>query len=344
VTAYSYWQDALAGKNPAAVVDEPQCGFYRMKRGTTWVPVAVYPSVGFGMGFKIGREVVGRNMGVELWPSYCANPITEAVYRAVAERGEPWPDADPTVTALQEAKRQPKYDPEQEARNELAFIAEDDRRNAAEDAAPKPVDPTAEFREQIQTAVAGAAAYKKIESDEASVRAASLRNMLMALANEADKVREAEKAPHLKASREVDTKWQPVIKQAREGAQAVRTAMEGWENDKRRAAAAAASRAAEENSRRETAAAHNDISAPPPEPAKPQSNLPAPAAQIKPTFGKASGVQTFELVTAIDAVKVFEHFKAHPDVTALLTKLAQAALNAGIEIDGVTHETRTRIK
>lgn len=95
---YAYWKAALAGQKPEANPDNPQPGFYRTKRGTGWVPVAVWPK-GNGLtgpdalGFKINRETVGANMGAELWSHYCAHPITEAVYRAVAERGENWPDA-----------------------------------------------------------------------------------------------------------------------------------------------------------------------------------------------------------------------------------------------------------
>jgi len=92
VSDYSYWKSALAGEKATAFVDSPSPGFYRTKRGTSWVPVAVWPN-GDGLGFKIGREVVGADMGTELWSHYCAHPITEEVYRAVAERGENWPDA-----------------------------------------------------------------------------------------------------------------------------------------------------------------------------------------------------------------------------------------------------------
>lgn len=337
---YGFWQAALKGNAPVAVVDDPQCGFWRLKRNGGWLPVAVWPK-GNGLdgpaalGFKIGREVVGSMVGTEQWPRYCSNPITEDVYRGVCERGENWPDSDPTVSAMLEKPRATRSPG-------IPNLAADEELEQA--VGKKPADPTTEFAEQITAALAGVPSYKKIEADETSVRAASLRNMLLGLAGDADKARELEKAPHLKASRDVDAKWQPLIKQAREGAQTVRSAMELWENDKRIAAKEASDRAEKEQRQRDAEHATRDISEPMPEPVKPSSNLPAPAAQVKPTYGRASAVQTFQFITAIDSAKVFEHFKAHPDVLALLTKLAQAALNAGIEVDGVTHETRTRIK
>src|SRR6202012_1298294 len=93
-------------------------------------------------------------------------------------------------------------------------------------------DPTDEFREEIQTALGGVGVYAKIESDETDVRALSLRNMLNELAANADKAREAEKAPHLKACRDIDAKWQPLVKSARDGAGKIKSARDDWANAK----------------------------------------------------------------------------------------------------------------
>src|SRR6266852_6753859 len=168
---YKFWRDALAGKNPPIVNEDPQPGFYRMKRNGGWAPVAVWPVINknpgtseITLGFKIGTEVVGGHDGVERWPWYASHPITEATYRAVAERGEHWPDADPIVSEMTENA----------VRGSIKILTS---------AEPSP----AMFREKIETAVSGCVAYKRIESDEASSRAQGLRNLLNKLASDVKK-------------------------------------------------------------------------------------------------------------------------------------------------------------
>ena len=313
---YQFWLDSIAGKRPPIINEQPEAGFYRMKRNGSWMPVAVWPQREnlSGLGFKIGKEIVDGNTGTEKWHWYAANPITEDEYRRVAEQGLDWSDADPTVAAM---KRTPK---------------------------PTASDPTDEIREQITTALGGVEAYAKIESDEASTRAAGLRNMLLGLKNQADKTRVAEKDPHLTAAKAVDAKWMPLVREAEAGANKVRSALEAWENDKRAAARQAAERAAAEQRRLDEEAAHRDISEAPPEPVQAKSNLPPPVAQIKPSYGKASGVGTYQHVTAIDIDQVFAFFKTNPDLIALLTALAQKHVNAGIAVPGATTEERARIR
>lgn len=352
MNAYQFWIDSLAGRNPAIVNEEPKPGFYRMKmrgKNGTWVPVAVWPLGGTrlldaGLGFKFGRETVSADKGTEAWPYYAANPITEDTYRAVAESGENWPDADPVVAALT-AKPKASRDPEQEAQTEQAFIAADDARNA---------NPVTEIKEEITAALGGVASYAKIETEEANTRAAGLRNMLMKLSGDADKDGKALYEPHYRKYKEIYDQWNPLVKLAADGALKLRRAMEGYQDDKRAAAREAQRRADAEQRRLEKEASDAAIQAqidgqPSPEPVEiapviVESNMPPPDAQVRPTFGKAANVGTHEVVTAINAELVFTSFKAHPKVIALLTELAQASINAGIIIPGATHETRSKIR
>lgn len=354
--SYAFWRDCLAAKQagqslPVGNVDDPQAGFWRTKRGTSWVPVAVWPK-GNGLqgadalGFKIGTEVVGANMGAELWSHYCAHPITEAEYRKVAEQGGDWSDSDPTVNAIINAvtlKKEitPKQiankinsgqrlDPEESARLELAFIEYDNERNA---------DPLVQFREQIATAAAGLAAYQTIESDEAAARAAGLRNLLLKLKKDADDQRAALKAPHLKAGHEIDAAWNPVVKEAGAAADTIRNSLGSWETVKRQAAARAAQRDAE--AAREAEAAGR----PAPPPAQP--NAPAPSQQVRPTFGKAAGVSVYQHVTKIDPDKVLAALRGRPEWFGLVNYLegaAQTLAKNGIILDGVQTEERARVR
>jgi hypothetical protein len=345
MTKYKFWQDSLAGLKPPIINEFPECGFWRMKKGGRWIPVAVWPLPGANqpLGFKFGSEVVGHHLGIEQWPWYAANPITEAEYRKV-ERGEDWSDADPVVAALLEkprATRSPGIpNPKADAELEQAFIAEDNRRNA---------EATAEFAEQITAALGGVPTYAKIESDEADVRALSLRNMLNELGAAADKAREAEKAPHLKASRDIDAKWQPLVKSARDGAGKIKAARDDWSDSKRRAAVLAQVRAAEaaEKHRHEVAAAAAANKPAPPPPPPSQSNLPPPTAQVRPIYGKASGTGTKVVVTEVDFDKMFAALKLRPDwpqFAEIMRELAQKMASKGIILDGVTTEEKSNTR
>lgn len=348
---YTYWAAKLRGEDITSIVDQPECGFYRTRRGTSWVPVAVWPK-GNGLqgpdalGFKIGTEVVGANMGTELWSHYCAHPITEAEYRKVAEQGGDWSDSDPTVNAIINAvtlKKEitPKQiankinsgerlDPEESARLELAFIEYDNERNAG---------PLVQFREQIATAAAGLAAYQTIESDEAAARAAGLRNLLLKLKKDADDQRAALKAPHLKAGQEIDAAWNPLVKEAGAAADKIRNAIGSWETLKRQAAAQAAQRDAE------AARAAEAAGRPTPAPVVP--NAPAPSQQVRPTFGKAAGVSVYQHVVKIDPDKVLAALRTRPEwygVLQYLEEACQRLARNGVILDGVTTEERAKVR
>jgi hypothetical protein len=343
---YAFWQDSLAGLKPPIINEQPECGFWRMKRGGRWIPVAVWPLPGANqpLGFKFGAEVVGQNMGIEQWPWYAANPITEPEYRKVADRGEDWSDADPTVAAILSGNGDG-------ATIRGAAVSRETYATLTGPDATKPVgDATEEFAEQINAALGGVPTYAKIASDEASVRATSLRNMLNDLARDADKAREAEKAPHLKAEREIDARWQPIIKQAREGARKIKEANDGWEDDKRAAARQAADRAAQVARQEAAARAKAEAEgrpAPAPAAPPPPSNLPPPATQIRPTHGKAAHVGTKMVVTAVDWDRMIAALKPRPEwptLEAFLHEMAQKLANRGIILDGVTAEERANTR
>lgn len=315
VTSYAFWQSCLAAKAaskplPIATVEMPTPGFWRMKRNGGWLPVAVWPKKNGlqgadALGFKIGDKTVGSNMGVELWASFCANPVTEDTYRDVAEKGKNWPDADPVVEQIR---------------------------------ATSP-DSHDEFSEQISAAAAGISIYSKIESDEQSARAAGLRNMLLKLKKDADDARTALKAPHLKAGQEVDARWNPLVKQAQASADTIRNAMADWETTKRQAAAQAA--------QRDTDSANEAMVAGRPAPPPVQSNAPAPAVQVRPTYGKAAGVSTYQHVVKVDPDKFIAALRVRPEWFGLLSYLegvAQKLAAGGTILDGVHTEERARIK
>jgi hypothetical protein len=340
---YVFWRDSLAGKKPPIINETPNCGFYRMKRGDRWVPVAVWPLGGTalvdtGFGFKFGSEVVGEHMGTEQWPWYAAHPITEEVYRAVCERGENWPDADPIVAAMTNG----------------ATKSAQPATQTVPDATKPAADPVDEMREQITVALKGVAAYAKIGDEDANARAAGLRNMLMKLSGDADKDGKALYEPHFRKYKALYDQWNPLVKLAKDGADKIKKALEAYADDKRKAAAAAAARAEEERKRLEKerfdAAVQAQIDGEPsPDfeeiaPVVVQSNMPLPTTQVRPTFGRAAHVGTKNVVTDIDVDKVFAALRHMPEMREFLMGLAQKAVSAGITVNGATIEERSAIK
>jgi len=332
MSAYKFWQDALAGKNPPIVNEDPQPGFYRMKRNGGWAPVAVWPVINknpgtseITLGFKIGTEVVGEHDGVERWPWYAYHPITEAEYRKVAERGENWTDSDPIVSEM--------------TANAVRTSINTLPGGMTMTSDPLQFTPVGQFREQIDKAVAAADAYERIENDGESARGAGLRNLLLKLRKDADDARKIEKAPHEKAAKAVDAAWMPLVKIAQEAADAIRNSIGRWEDDKRAAAKRAADRAAEEAARAEEAGR--------PAPPSPASNLPPSTAQVRPTYGKAAAVSVYLHVTKIDAEKVIAALRDRPEWYGLLSYLenvTQTLAKNGVILDGVTVEERSKVR
>jgi hypothetical protein len=185
------------------------------------------------------------------------------------------------------------------------------------------IDPVGALKEEIASAKAGLATYTKIESDEAAGAAQTLRNLLNGLSTKADNKRKELKEPYLTKEREIDAEWMPIVKDAKASADSLRAAMADWENVKR-ANMRAAQQAAE-------AAAETSPGGTVPEP---KSNTPPPAAQIRGAVGKAAAVTTVKVAEIENWMAVAKHFIGNVDVQALLQKLANAAVNAGIDVPG----------
>ena len=114
--SYDNWRRRLAGETITAYL-QPQLedeGYYRrpitepvvgangqrngQKRIIGWEPVAYFIDDGMLRGVIGDRDMAANEVTDEtLWSYVCRHPIAENVYRAVAERGEPWPDASPAA-------------------------------------------------------------------------------------------------------------------------------------------------------------------------------------------------------------------------------------------------------
>ncbi len=94
---YSYWRNAMAGQFGPVHDGDPQPGFYRARvtfgREVPWTPVAIWDD-GNGLVAVKHAYIVEKPLIVpadDVWSYCCDNPISEAAYRAVAERGQMWP-------------------------------------------------------------------------------------------------------------------------------------------------------------------------------------------------------------------------------------------------------------
>lgn len=197
VATYDYWREALAGRFGAVHDGHAQYGFYRRRlgRGGPWQAVAIYPRDG-----GVAATVEGRPADPqEIWLWCCQHPISEETYRAVAERGEPWPEE----ATLPEA-------PPPALSNE-------------------PADPVEVLADQI-SAAAELAAKVVVGSQLQADQAANLRDRLNQLWDKAELERKREKRPHDEAAKAVQAKWAPMLDKAKAAAGKLRGQLTAWFN------------------------------------------------------------------------------------------------------------------
>ncbi len=297
--SFRWWSEALRGNRGQIDADNPRSGFYRSKnKDKSLSAVAIwYDSLTGELRYQENGRDVNDQTARERWPYVSKRPISEECFWAFRDRGV-WIDVDAAVQAA-----------------------------PAEEGA----EPNIVLAKKIGDLKASADKYAKIESDEAMVLAQSVRAELMEQSSKADKLRTTEKEPHLKASREVDAKWQPMIKIADGAALAIRKAMEGW-NDHKLAQLRAAEKAA--------AAAAEEMGAPTPV----ISNAPLPSTQIRGGGGRAASVGVKPKVTAIDLDKAFKQFRDSPEVFAVFMTLAQRAIDAGLPCEAATVEQKSAVR
>lgn len=305
---YAYWKSALAGAKPQIIIDEPMPGFYRSRRKTGLpTPLAIWSENGEVKG-RLGDQDLTRDRLNELW-SFCAtHPITEEVYRAVAERGEPWPDIDTTVNDQ---------------------IAGQGHNSQA-------ISPLEAIRKEIDIVAGGVEKYETINDDETLTRAQTLRASLLELHGKADKQCEDEYRPHKAAADGVKTKWGPVLVAATNAAKRIKAAMDAYGTRKFEAAAAQLRQI--EDDRRKAAEAGQP--APPPPPV-----VAAAPAKIKGAVGRAASSKTVKVVKAVtDQDAAYAYLKEQPEVRDAIMDAAQRLVTAGHTVPGteVKEEIRYR--
>src|SRR6267142_6087242 len=183
-TTFDWYLAALGGDRGQIDADSPRAGFYRTRGGrgrNDRIPIAFWYHEGELRCHKSGKNV--DDMAArELWPHASKDPVSSFMYWEKMDTGK-WPDDDQFAAAVANG---PEIDPEE--------------------------DPIGSLKAEIDGALAGVKSYATIESDEDASKGQTLRSALTTLSGKADKLRVAEKEPHLQASRDVDAKWQPLVK------------------------------------------------------------------------------------------------------------------------------------
>lgn len=330
VGAWAWWQAALKdpkqiGKSLPVHDGDPQQGYFRVRYGKDkpFEPVAIWKEDGQWLAYRSGQEV----SAVDIWTSCCKYPVTYDAYTAAMD-GNGWPDDDAIVSKQVQPPAQ---------------IGD----NSGE------VDEAETLRDQIDAALKGKDAYAKITDDATAAKALSLRNRLNELSGQADKIRVKEKEPHLTAGKAVDEKWQPLVKKAKAGADEVKGAIVAWETEKLRRQRELERQQAEELRQQEEAHRAAEAAGAAPdanaeaEVALAPAPAPAPApTPIQPTYGKAASVSVKLVVQQVTDWKALAlYMLEHPDMKAMLTTLAQRALDAGrTNIPGITTEEKANIR
>lgn len=318
VDQFSEWKMALATGKPVAYErGQPTAGYYRVRdrnqdRSIRWDAVGIWRGDDGGwLCYRTGPRMAPSESDQieELFVNCNSTPISYELFGSIVN-GEPWPEA---VAAVEIAADLPPHEAaaaELKAQREAAtkWLAELGRNPATEDEANR----AANFAD----------AFAKIEK-------------------RADKLREAEKEPHLTAGRDIDAKWKPII----EGAATSKKKAKGLSEDfaiaekKRREAEAAAENARryrefEEAKAAEKARAENEERlrakgvmipefAPPPKPVEAPKQVIAEAVRVG-TSGKRQSlhkIPTYEIVDASATLR----FLAERNVKS--AKLLEAALS-----------------
>jgi hypothetical protein len=289
---YDYWHAALDGQTNLAISqNHPQPGFYRMKNGR---PVAIW------FEDDVCHMMVGSDHMVPLedyedtWVRVCNRPVSEDQYNAVIAGGV-WHDVDEVIRETLGDNIADANDPE------AILTLIDMLRQAASN-------------------------YSVIDSDEAVAKAQTIRTRALELKAKADKIREKEKAPHLAAGREVDAKWQPLVKGADSIVSQLRGAMERWETEKLR----------ERRKQEELARLKDEANAPAPEPVK---------DTVRGGYGRGAHVGSKKVVIGVnDLQALFAYVCGEEEVMAVMLKLAQRAVDAGKDVPGVIVEEQAYVR
>jgi len=188
MTDYSFWRKALQeGVVGSIVEDEPQPGFYKVKTKDGFDPVSIWYENDQPVVLRDGLEVEG-DLRWEVWMRCAKRPIAHETYNQRIETGK-WPS--------DLAAPEPTYGHNSGSVPDTEVIG----------------DQLADVSTQASEWLAGIG--NKVTTQDQADKAANFANRYAELERAAEDKRKAEKEPHLKAGRDIDEKWRPIVDRAK---------------------------------------------------------------------------------------------------------------------------------
>lgn len=303
---YASYRTLLAGKEVPIHENHPYPGRYKMRRGDTWLPVAIGPDA----DGEIAAIVDGAKADpVKIWTWCAKTPVTQDAYKFRVANGH-WPD-----------------EPKPVARSNM------------------PADPLAALLVEIEdkSAQAENLLNGEIADQTQCDLARNMQAQLLALNKRADAMHKEEKAPILDAERAVEAKFS-FRKNVASLAFALREKFERWMKAEERRQVEEASRKLREEQARvaaerarieveraklkedEPIAFHTS-----PEPELPEMpTAPEPVkVQAGGAFGRKAGLKSVWVPVITNYHEALAHFGENAKVKDLIQKLGEQAVKAG---------------
>lgn len=313
---YQHWRDAVAGKPVEIKTDFPQLGYYKARKGKggPWTPVAIW----LKDGEMVARFGPDRVDPLSIWTYAAKHPIAQDVAKEAFATGKfPGDIEEPSVGHNS---------------GDLSLLDQ--------------------LRDYISTASAwlkGREVKSQVEADQCQ----NYRTEVLRLKGLVDKERETKVRPHLDAQQAINGEYNPLIKQAEALNTQLRTAPEAFakaeqkrlEEEQRKKWEAEQERVRKEREAIEAERAKQLAEDPIAALTEPEPELPMAPPPPEPVRvhiggqrGRVGGLKGYWEAEVTDHAAALQHYANHPDVVALIAKLAKAEvkLNKGaVTIPGV---------
>jgi len=307
--AYAYWEARQRGEKPTWKDNEPQCGYYRLRRSKDgpWLPVVIMFDEATGFALYVGKDL-SDNINRD-WRQCAERDVSYLAYSHCFTHGS-WPGEAPTSDGRP-------------------------RDNAGEQSLIE------QLAERIALDKEWLDKFPKLETKLQADEAANRKGALGALRAKTDKEREAEKAPHWKECQRIDGEYNPTIKKADPLLKLLQQRIDVFDAEERaRAAAAAAIIAATQPTPGPSLTGGGQP--PLPSVAEPGvSEAPPPPTRYGTGVGRAVKAKPLPVAfTITDQDAVYQFHRDDPEVIALMQKLAKRCVDAGITCPGVAAQEK----
>lgn len=298
---FSYWKAQLAGQHPELTDKLPRCGCYRYRGEPVLIRVVDGTMFAWiGRKDQQTRKVADASFAETTFSFFCRDAISSALYDAVANKNEPWPDAAPDVAA--EMGHNLPSDPAERKFVELEAHAER----------------VAEF---LKT---------PISSEDDAVKCGLWSKKIDGLGKDIDAVRDAEKRPHDEAAAAVQAKFKPKVDLAKTLAKQLKGHMEAWVLAKKRKAEA------EEKARLEAGRkAAESLEMPAPEPVQTRTPSKVVTGGISVRTRKVAVISDLPAAAAFYA----SMSEPPQQFVAIIKQMAEANLKGGVAVPGCELKT-----